>query len=91
MADQFTVAGMAAGQGTTDAASLTPFAGVVITNPVTNAYGTATVALPASANGTLSNPGIGTLGANGASYTVNGIPADIQAALPRPGVHPHGP
>ena len=68
-------------QATTDAAGLAPFANVTVGTAVPNAYTTATVTLSAAANGVLSNPGIGNLGAGGASYTVSGTAADVQAAL----------
>ena len=76
-----TIANTVANQPTTDAAVLLPFAGVTVTTAVANAYSTATVTLSAAANGALSNPGIGNLGAGGASYTVSGTATDIQAAL----------
>ena len=79
--DAYSITGTQAAQPTTDLASINPFAAVSVVNPVSGAYGTATVSLSSAVNGVLSNPGIGTLGHNGTSYTVSGTAADIQSAL----------
>ena len=77
-----TLSGAAAGQTTTDAAALSPFAAVSVTSGASaTPYVTATVALSTTADGALSDLGIGVLSADGSIYTVKGSPADVQAAL----------
>ena len=77
-----TLVGAAAGQPAIDMASLSPFSGVTLTTSATSTpYVTSTVALSSTANGALSDLGIGVLSADGSTYTVSGSPADVQAAL----------
>ena len=54
--DAYTITGTQAGQATTDASVVAPFAAVTLANPNAAAMGTATVVLSAPANGTLSEP-----------------------------------
>lgn len=79
--DAYTIGATQAGQATTDAASLAPFAAVVLGNPFAAANGTATVTLSTTANGTLSGLGAGTLSPDGATYRVAGSTAGLQSAL----------
>ena len=75
----YTITGTQSQQATTDAASLDPFAAVVLANTNAAAMGTATVVLSAPANGTLSNLAGGTF--DGTTYTVTGSTAALQADL----------
>ncbi|MGI4978067.1 MAG: beta strand repeat-containing protein, partial [Janthinobacterium lividum] len=63
---------------TTDGVALRPFAALTITDA--QPADTATVRF-SPALGQLSSPGAGTIGADGASYTVSGTAAAVQAAL----------
>ena len=76
-----TLSGAMMGQATSDGSPISPFADVSLTAPSGSPYATLTVGLSSSANGSLSNLGIGTLSADGASYTVRGSTADVQAAV----------
>ncbi len=85
VADPLTIAGALANQPTTDAASLKPFAHVVITGPDFGQTETVTVTPSATANGVLSDPNAATDGGSVNSvtgvYTVTGTAAQVTAAL----------
>ena len=71
------IGGTAAGQATTDAATISPFAAVTIADPDVGQTETATVSF-ATANGTVSDS-VGAAGAG--SYTMSGTTSQVQAAL----------
>ena len=73
------IGGTVAGQATTDKAAVSPFAAVTLADPDPGTSVTATVTLSVAGEGELSNPSDGTL--SGATYTVSGTPAAVQASL----------
>lgn len=76
-----TISNTAAGQQTTDNATIDPFANVAISDPNANQTETLTVTLSAPANGTLTNVGEGIYDATTGVYTDTGSASDLTSAL----------
>ena len=76
------ISGLVAGQPVSDMATSAPFSGVTVASTAAaTPYATGVVALSSTADGALSHLGVGVLSADGATYTVSGSPALVQAAL----------
>ena len=75
------IVGTAAGQKTNDTRPLTPFLNVIVVDPNFGQTETVTVALSSTANGILTNLGIGSYNTSTGVYTVAGTAAAVSAAL----------
>ncbi len=75
------ITGAVAGQSITDAATVSPFSNIALTDPNIGQTETLTVALTATANGALSNVGGGSYNATTGVYTDIGAMASVMADL----------
>jgi hypothetical protein len=75
------IQGAVAGQTVSDEATLTPFAGVTISDPDFGQTETVTVTLSHAANGSFGNLGSGSYSGQSGTYTVTGTAAQVTAAL----------
>ena len=75
------IAGTVAGQTTTNAVALAPFALVVITDPNASQSELVRISLSSPANGTFGNLGGGSYNAATGTYTISGSAAAVSAAL----------
>ena len=81
VADAPVISAAKAGQTTTDAATIKPFAAVSISDVDPGQNETVTVTLSAAANGVLSNLGTGAYNASTGTYTVSGSNTAVTSAL----------
>ena len=75
------ISGTVAGQAVADTASLSPFAGLRVTDPDGGLVETATVTLSSTGNGTLGNTNSGSYDAAHGVFTVSGSAQSVSAAL----------